>query len=61
MAALAAYRWNPIVREFAGRLQQQGKAFKVVITACMRKLLIILNTMIRNKTLWTPKISIKNP
>jgi transposase len=61
MAALAAYRWNPIVREFASRLQQQGKAFKVVITACMRKLLIILNTMIRNKTLWTPKISIKNP
>jgi transposase len=61
MAAFAAYRWNPIIQEFASRLQQQGKAFKVVITACMRKLLIILNTMIRNKTLWTPKISVKNP
>jgi len=61
MAALAAYRWNPIIQEFASRLQQQGKAFKVVITACMRKLLIILNTMIRNRTLWTPKISVKNP
>jgi hypothetical protein len=33
----------------------------VVITACMRKLLIILNTMIRNQTLWTAKISLKNP
>jgi transposase len=61
MAALAAYRWNPIIQEFASRLQQQGKVFKVIITACMRKLLIILNTMVRNQTLWTPKISIKNP
>jgi transposase len=57
MAAFTACRSNPTIREFAQRLKQDGKAYKVVITACMRKLLIILNTMIRNQTLWTPKIS----
>jgi transposase len=57
MAALSAIRWNPVIRRFANRLLKKGKAFKVVITACMRKLLIILNTMIRNQTLWrTEKI-----
>ncbi len=60
MAALTSSRCNPTIRKFAQHLQQQGKAFKVVITACMRKLLIILNTMIRNQTLWTPKIYLKN-
>jgi transposase len=48
MAALTARRYNPVIRQFAQRLEEEGKAFKVVITACMRKLLIILNTMIRN-------------
>jgi transposase len=57
MAAFTACRFNPTIRELALRLKQNGKAYKVVITACMRKLLIILNTMIRNQTLWTPKIS----
>jgi transposase len=61
MAALSARNCNPVIRQFAQRLEQEGKAFKVVITACMRKLLIILNTMIRNQSLWTPKISLKNP
>ena len=61
MAALTARRCNPVIRLFAQRLEAQGKAFKVVLTACMRKLLIILNTMIRNQTLWTAKIIIKNP
>jgi transposase len=60
MAALTAYRCNPVISAFAHRLKQQGKAFKVVITACMRKLLIILNTMIRNQTPWAPKISQEN-
>jgi len=53
MAALTARRCNPVIRRFANRLEGEGKAFKVVITACMRKLLIILNTMIRNQSLWT--------
>jgi len=61
MAALSARNCNPVIRQFAQRLEQEGKAFKVVITACMRKLLIILNTMIRNQSLWTPQISLKNP
>ena len=60
MAAFTASRFNPVIRSFAERLKQNGKAYKVVITACMRKLLIILNTMIRNQTLWSPKISLKN-
>ena len=61
MAALSARNCNPVIRRFAQRLEDEGKAFKVVITACMRKLLIILNTMIRNQTLWTAKMSLKNP
>jgi transposase len=60
MAALSARNCNPVIRQFAQRLEQEGKAFKVVITACMRKLLIILNIMIRNQSLWTPKIFLKN-
>ena len=61
MAALSARNCNPVIRQFAQRLEDEGKAFKVVITACMRKLLIILNTMIRNQTLWTEEIILKNP
>jgi transposase len=55
MAALSAIRCNPAIHRFANRLREKGKAFKVVITACMRKLLIILNTMLRNQTLWLPE------
>jgi transposase len=55
MAAFTACRFNPVISRLADRLKQKGKAYKVVITACMRKLLIILNTMIRNQTLWTPE------
>ena len=55
MAALSAIRCNPAIHCFASRLREQGKVFKVVITACMRKLLIILNTMMRNQTLWRPE------
>jgi transposase len=61
MAAFTACRFNPVIRSFADRLRDNGKAYKVIITACMRKLLVILNTMIRNQTLWTPKIVLKNP
>jgi len=55
MATLSARKHNPVIRRFADRLSQAGKPFKVVLTACMRKLLIILNTMIRNKTDWNPQ------
>lgn len=57
MAAFNARRFNPVIRDLYHRLTEKGKPYKVVLTACMRKLLIILNTMIRNQTVWTPKIS----
>jgi transposase len=52
MAALTARRCNPVIRAFADRLQKAGKRTKVILTACMRKLLVILNTMLRNGTPW---------
>jgi len=53
MAALSAIRFNEIVRTFYQRLSSQGKKFKVAITACMRKILVILNTLVRNDCLWS--------
>lgn len=54
MAALSAKRYNPVMKSFANRLEKQGKKPKVIIVAIMRKLIVILNTMIRNKTVWNP-------
>jgi transposase len=59
MAALAGIRCNEKLREFALRLRQAGKPFKVVITACMRKLLTILNILVRNHASWTPHPSVE--
>ena len=56
MAALSARTHNPVIRKFANRLEAEGKLKKVVLTACMRKLLVILNTMLKNNTLWDPRI-----
>jgi len=53
MAALGGLRCNPVVKALAKRLRKAGKPFKVMITACMRKLLAILNTMVRTQTHWT--------
>jgi transposase len=53
MAALTAKRCNEKLRAFAERLHRSGKPFKVVITACMRKLLTILNTLVRSGKPWT--------
>jgi transposase len=52
MAAFVAKRCNPKIRQFAERLHQAGKPYKVVITACMRKLLTILNVMVHARTPW---------
>jgi len=52
MAALVATRFNPVIRTFYQRLCAAGKAKKVALTACMRKLLTILNAMIKNNTTW---------
>lgn len=52
MATLVATRYNPVIRSFYVRLCIAGKAKKVALTACMRKLLIILNAMVKNNTRW---------
>ena len=52
MATIAAIRFNPVIRRFAKRLKAAGKVNKVIITACMRKLLCILNVMIRDGLRW---------
>lgn len=52
MAALTALRFNPVIKEFYERLCANQKPFKVAITACMHKLLNIVNVMIRDSTTW---------
>ncbi len=52
MAALVAARHNPTIKAFYQRLRDAGKPAKVALTACIRKLLTILNTMVANKTPW---------
>jgi transposase len=52
MAAIVAMRHNPVIRAFYERLVAAGKPKKVAIVACMRKLLTILNAMLRDQTAW---------
>ena len=52
MAATSAIRFNPVIRDFFTRLQAAGKAYKVALTACMHKLLIILNAIVRTGKPW---------
>lgn len=52
MGALVGSRYNPVIRTFYRRLCAAGKLPKVALTACMRKLLTILNAMVRSNTLW---------
>ena len=52
MAALSAIRFNPAIRKFYNRLVESGKEKMVALVAAMRKLLTILNAMIKNKQLW---------
>jgi transposase len=52
MAALAAKKFNPVIRNFYERLIKQGKEKKVALTACMRKLLVILNVMMHTNQPW---------
>ena len=56
MAALTASRYNPIIKALYHRLCSAGKARKVALTACMRKLLIILNSMVKHQQTWTPDV-----
>ncbi len=59
MATITAIRCNPQIQTFAKRLQKAGKMPKVVITACMRKLLTMLNAMARDNIIWSPKCQLQ--
>jgi transposase len=60
MSTLTAVRCNPVIRAFYQRLTEAGKKHKVAMTACMRKLLTILNVMIKNQTSWNSEL-LKSP
>ena len=57
MGALVASRRNAVIQTFYRRLRNAGKAPKIALVACMRKLLTILNAMIKHKTHWSEIIS----
>jgi len=56
MAILSAKKYNPAIKSFYDRLIKAGKLPKVAITACMRKLLTILNSMLKHKEMWNPNL-----
>lgn len=58
MGALTAIRCNPTIREFYQRLRKAGKQPKVALTACMRKLLTILNAMVKHNAPWSLNVSL---
>ena len=61
MATLRATVVNPVIRAFYARLLAAGKKKKVALTACMRKLLLILNAMLRDRTLWKEVVAHAEP
>jgi len=54
MAALTARRFNPVIKDLSDRLGAAGKPFKLVMVACIRKLITILNAVVRRGTPWVP-------
>jgi transposase len=56
MAAITAKRCNPVIRTLYERLTARGKPHKVAMVACMRKMIIILNTMTKNNAPWEPNL-----
>lgn len=54
MATLSAIRWNPVLKAQYENLRARGKPFKVAMIACLRRLVVILNTMARTNTPWNP-------
>src|SRR5690606_8303823 len=60
MAALVGARHNPVLKQFYQRLRAAGKPGKVALVACMRKLLTILNVMIREGRSWNPMLITKS-
>jgi transposase len=57
MAALSAIRWNPVIREFYQRLLGRGKAKKAALVASARKLLVILNAILRDQRPWSASVA----
>jgi len=57
MGVLSATRYNPVIRAYHLRLRAAGKPPKVALTACMRKLLVILNTMMKTRQQWNENYS----
>ncbi len=57
MATISATRFNPVIKQFYERLLKAGKEKKVAIVACMRKLLTILNSMLRHHKAWNPALA----
>jgi transposase len=57
MAALSASKFNPRIKAFYEHLIQMGKEKKVALTACMRKLLVILNAILRHNLSFVPDFS----
>lgn len=57
MATLVATRFNPVVRVWYQRMLAGGKPKKVALVACMRKLLVVLNAMMKTRTRWQPQIT----
>ena len=57
MGALVASRWNPVIRDFYQRLPATGKPKKLALTARMRKLLTILNSLMRTSERWDTTIA----
>lgn len=52
MPMVAAMRVNPVIKAFADQLAKAKRPWKVIVTACMRKFLILLNTMVRENLKW---------
>jgi transposase len=61
MATISASRFNPVIKSFYDHLVGKGKLKKVALVACMRKLLTILNAMMRDSKLWQPESSFAKP
>lgn len=57
MAMMSAIQHNPVFKAYYERLKAVGKLPKVALVACMRKLIVILNTMVKNGELWSPKMA----
>ena len=57
MAMLSSIQCNPVFKRFYEHLKAQGKLPKVALIACMRKMIVVLNTMVKNQEAWREKMA----